>query len=77
MYESESAEHHHLILIQRTTIPGVEFQEIIESTVDSGLGPDGIPYSAWAKAGDGVQQILYKLYCDLCNYGEIGEDFTS
>ena len=55
----------------------VEFQEIIESTVDSGLGPDGIPYSAWAKAGDGVQQILYKLYCDLCNYGEIGEDFNT
>eukprot|EP00973_Karenia_brevis_P050821 7058463-Karenia_brevis.AAC.1 len=39
-----------------------KFMEILNGLVDSGPGPDGIRYSAWANAPFRIKQILYIAY---------------
>ena len=57
-------------------LPFDRFVELIKSLVDSGVGPDGIPYSAWIKGGETAQRALYNLYTSLLQGGDLCDDFN-
>jgi len=42
-----------------------EFNALLNKMSDSGVGPDGIPYSAWRFAPDDVRMMLYEHYTAL------------
>ena len=45
-------------------------------TRDSAPGPDGIPYSGWARARDLGLRPLYKLYEHILEHGTCHESFN-
>ena len=53
-----------------------EFVKLMDSKIDSGVGPDGIPYSAWKNGGSAAHKAIYNLYRSIINDGNIGEEFN-
>ncbi len=53
-----------------TQVPDVEYIELyLSKLVDSGVGPDGLPYSAWRAAGRQGARVLFRYLCFLMNGG--------
>ena len=53
-----------------------EFNEMIDELIDSGAGPDGIPYSAWRFGGNEGRERLCHLYRHLLESGRLADDFN-
>jgi len=51
-----------ITLIYNWILPYSDFLAIISSKKDSGVGPDGIPYSAYKITGDIGGEVLYNCY---------------
>eukprot|EP00973_Karenia_brevis_P009736 1315208-Karenia_brevis.AAC.1 len=43
--------------------------DTLSKLIDSGTGPDGIPYSAWKAYKKMATLILWKLLGEICNFG--------
>ena len=39
-----------------------EFDKVLDEMIDSGVGPDGLPYSAWIYSGSKARDCLYWIY---------------
>jgi len=50
-----------------------EFTEVLDKLVDSGVGPDGLPYSGWSRACQSVKKVLYAHYMHFLMGGELYE----
>ena len=48
-----------------------KFLENIDQLVDSGAGPDGIPYSGWSQGCDKVKHALYTYYVNFMRGGQL------
>jgi len=53
-----------------------DFSAIISSKADSGVGPDGVPYSAYRITGDIGAEVLYDCYTHIMNGGQPHDNFN-
>ena len=59
--------------VENSTSPAQSL--LLAKKLDSGLGPDGIPYSAW-KSNGRLAKILYRAVCHCILTGELPDDAT-
>jgi hypothetical protein len=52
------------------------FSRILYSMPDSAPGPDGVPYSAWARADDHIAQHLFQYYCEVLEGKPLPDNFN-
>ena len=53
-----------------------EFTQIVRASKNTSPGPDGVPYSYWAKAPLEIIRVLFNLFIHLLNGGSLPVGFT-
>jgi len=53
-----------------------EFGHMVDKMRDTSPGPDGLPYTAWGKAGDTIIDFVYEAYVSLLDGSELPKGFN-